>query len=159
MVRLKSEIRWSLGEGGEEIDALRSAGVPFAVVPGVTAAMAAAASLDLPLTDRTSASKLVLITGHHAAGSDAEKPVWTGTLPDDATLAVYMPGRDLGRLGRELMDAGGGWEGACGGGVQCGDTAAELCGGAAGGDGRTLVRAGTAACFSWLGRREVVAGA
>ena len=106
VVRLKSGDPLIFGRAGEEIEALRRAGVPFAVVPGVTAAVAAGASLALPLTDRTSASKLVLITGHHAAGGDADKAIWEGTLPMDATLAVYMPGRDLGRLGRELMDAG-----------------------------------------------------
>lgn len=106
VLRLKSGDPLVFGRAGEEIEALREAGVPFAVVPGVTAAMAAGASLALPLTDRNSASKLVLITGHHAAGKDVGKPVWQGPLPEDATLAVYMPGRDLGRLGGELVTAG-----------------------------------------------------
>ncbi len=106
VVRLKSGDPMIFGRAGEEIEALRRAGVPFAVVPGVTAAMAAGASLALPLTDRSSASKLVLITGHHALGKDADKAIWEGALPSDATLAVYMPGRDLEGLGRELIAAG-----------------------------------------------------
>ncbi len=106
VLRLKSGDPMVFGRAGEEIEALQRAGIPFLVVPGVTAAIAAGAALALPLTDRTSASKLVLITGHHAAGKGDGKPVWEGILPTDATLAVYMPGPNLGRLGRELMDAG-----------------------------------------------------
>lgn len=113
VVRLKSGDPLIFGRAGEEIGALRRAGVPFQVVPGVTAALAAGAALALPLTDRLSASKLVFLTGHHATGKDAEKPVWEGSLPEDATLVVYMPGRDLGQLGRELIEAGIGIDVPC----------------------------------------------
>jgi uroporphyrin-III C-methyltransferase len=106
VVRLKSGDPLVFGRAGEELGALRAAGIPFEVVPGVTAAFAAGASLALPLTDRDSASKLIFVTGHHAAGKDAGKPVWSGPLPPDATLVVYMPGRDLRRLQRELLQAG-----------------------------------------------------
>jgi uroporphyrin-III C-methyltransferase len=61
--------------------------------------------LQLPLTDRKSASKLIFATGHHAAGTD-EKAIWSGPLPEDATLVVYMPGRDTARMARELREAG-----------------------------------------------------
>lgn len=105
VVRLKSGDPLIFGRAGEEIAALRAAGVPFAVVPGVTAALAAGASLAVPLTDRLHASKLVFVTGHHAADKD-QAPVWSGPLPSDATLVVYMPGRAFGRLQRELLDAG-----------------------------------------------------
>jgi len=84
---------------------LRGAGVRFEIVPGVTAALAAGAALQLPLTDRKSASKLIFATGHHADGKDAA-PIWSGVLPEDATLVVYMPGRDTGRIARELRDSG-----------------------------------------------------
>ena len=106
VVRLKSGDPLIFGRAGEEIAALRSAGIRFEMVPGVTAAFAAGASLDLPLTDRTSASKLVFLTGHHAAEKQHGKPVWEGPLPADATVAVYMPGRDLGRLQMELLATG-----------------------------------------------------
>ncbi len=106
VVRLKSGDPLVFGRAGEEISALRAAGVPFEVVPGVTAAFGAGAALALPLTDREHASKLVFLTGHHAAGKDAAKPIWEGPIPDDATVVVYMPGRDLRRLARELLDAG-----------------------------------------------------
>lgn len=119
VVRLKSGDPLIFGRAGEEIAALRAAGVPFAVVPGVTAALAAGASLELPLTDRASASKLIFLTGHHAlTGHPAdekqgEKPLWEGRLPVDATVVVYMPGRALGRLQEELQAAGLGGDTPC----------------------------------------------
>ena len=105
VVRLKSGDPLVFGRAGEEIAALRAACVRFEVVPGVTAAFAAGAALGLPLTDRKSASKLIFCTGHHADGKDSA-PIWGGPLPEDATLVVYMPGRDLGRIARELRAAG-----------------------------------------------------
>ena len=106
VVRLKSGDPLIFGRAGEEIAALRHAEVAFEVVPGVTAALAAGASLSLPLTDRSSASKLLFLTGHHATGKDDDEPVWSGSLPEDATLVVYMPGRDFTRLQGDLMRAG-----------------------------------------------------
>lgn len=105
VVRLKSGDPLVFGRAGEEIAALRAAGIAFEVVPGVTAAFAAGAALQLPLTDRKSASKLIFCTGHHATGKD-EMPIWSGPLPEDATLVVYMPGRDTTRLAAELAAAG-----------------------------------------------------
>jgi len=112
VVRLKSGDPLVFGRAGEEIAALRAAGVAFEVVPGVTAAFAAGAALGLPLTDRKSASKLIFATGHHAAGKD-ETSIWSGPLPEDATLVVYMPGRDTARIARELAAAGVAEDVAC----------------------------------------------
>jgi uroporphyrin-III C-methyltransferase len=106
VVRLKSGDPLVFGRAGEEIAALRGAGISFEVVPGVTAALAAGAVLGLPLTDRKSASKLIFCTGHHAADKAEGTPIWSGPLPEDATLVVYMPGRHPGRIARELMAAG-----------------------------------------------------
>jgi len=105
VVRLKNGDPLVFGRAGEEIAALRAAGVPFEIVPGVTAALAAGAALALPLTNRKSASKLIFVTGHHATGSD-ERLIWSGPLPEDATLVIYMPGRDTARIARELAAAG-----------------------------------------------------
>ena len=112
VVRLKSGDPLVFGRAGEEIAALRAAEILFEVVPGVTAALAAGAALGLPLTDRKSASKLIFCTGHHAAEKDMV-PIWSGALPEDATLVVYMPGRDTGRIARELREAGLGKDVAC----------------------------------------------
>lgn len=105
VVRLKSGDPLVFGRAGEELAALREAGIPFEIVPGVTAALAAGAELGLPFTDRASASKLIFATGHHASSKDPT-PLWTGTIPEDATLVLYMPGRDTARLAQELRDAG-----------------------------------------------------
>jgi uroporphyrin-III C-methyltransferase len=113
VVRLKSGDPLVFGRAGEEIAALRTAGIPLEVVPGVTAAFAAGAALALPLTDRRSASKLIFCTGHHAADKADATPIWSGPLPEDATLVVYMPGRDMARIAQELRSAGIGEDVAC----------------------------------------------
>jgi len=105
VVRLKSGDPLVFGRANEEIEALRGAGIPFEIVPGITAAFAVAASLKTPLTDRNSASKLILATAHHAA--DKTTPVaWEGAFPADSTLVLYMPGRDFAGLSASLMAVG-----------------------------------------------------
>ncbi len=108
VVRLKSGDPMVFGRAAEELNALREAGIPAEVVPGVSAVFAAGAVLQLPLTDRRSASKLILITGKHAEDKSSGDilPVWQGTLPEDATLAIYMPGRDLSAIVKDLRAAG-----------------------------------------------------
>ena len=105
VVRLKSGDPLVFGRANEEIEALRGAGIPFEIVPGITAAFAVAASLQTPLTDRNSASKLILATAHHAAGKTV--PVeWEGAFPADSTLVLYMPGRRFAELSASLMASG-----------------------------------------------------
>jgi len=106
VVRLKSGDPLIFGRAGEEMAALREAGVPFEIVPGITAAFAVAAALRTPLTDRTSASKLILATAHHAAGKLSLTPSWSGAFPDESTLVIYMPGRDFAALAADLMSSG-----------------------------------------------------
>ena len=105
VLRLKSGDPLVFGRANEEIEALRVAQIPFEIVPGITAAFAVAASLQTPLTDRNSASKLILATAHHATGKSA--PVaWEGAFPTDSTLVLYMPGRDFKALAASLIAAG-----------------------------------------------------
>lgn len=112
VVRLKSGDPLVFGRAGEEIAALSEAGIHFEIVPGITAAFAVAAALKTPLTDRSSASKLIFATAHHAAprpGSPAKlevTPKWQGAFPPDATLVVYMPGRKFRMLADELIASG-----------------------------------------------------
>ncbi len=106
VVRLKSGDPLIFGRAGEEMAALREAGIPFEIVPGITAAFAVAAELKTPLTDRTSASKLILATAHHAAGKLSLTPSWSGAFPDESTLVIYMPGRDFGALAADLVASG-----------------------------------------------------
>ena len=106
VLRLKSGDPLIFGRAGEEIAALRDAGVPFEIVPGITTAFAAAARLKTPLTDRTSASKLILATAHHANGKLELTPKWNGAFPEDSTLVIYMPGRRFRALADELIASG-----------------------------------------------------
>ena len=94
------------GRAAEEMDALREAGVPFEVVPGVTAASSAAAFLGASLTDRRVSSRLIVLSGHHAARTVPEPELWPGTLPTDATLAIYMPGQNLAQVAASLLRSG-----------------------------------------------------
>jgi uroporphyrin-III C-methyltransferase len=112
VVRLKSGDPLVFGRASEEIAALTEAGIPFEIVPGITAAFAVAAALKTPLTDRGAASKLIFATAHHAAaGPDSLAklelmPKWQGTFPHDATLVIYMPGRNFRLLADELVASG-----------------------------------------------------
>jgi uroporphyrin-III C-methyltransferase len=106
VLRLKSGDPLIFGRAGEEFAALREGNVPFEIAPGITTAFAVAAGLKTPLTNRTSASKLIFATAHHAEGKLEVTPKWTGVLPDDATLVIYMPGRGFRALAHELIASG-----------------------------------------------------
>ena len=105
VVRLKGGDPFVFGRGGEELDSLRLAGVPVEVVPGVTAACAAAASLQLPLTHRDVARSVHFVTGH---GSDGTLPGhdWRALALSGGTIAAYMAGRTLPSVAANLMQAG-----------------------------------------------------
>ncbi len=109
VVRLKVGDPMLFGRAGEEIEALHNASVPFEVVPGITAAFAAAASVQFSLTDRRLASKVIFLTGHRAT---ADEPCW-GPLSADATLVIYMPGSDYARLAAQIVESGFGPETPC----------------------------------------------
>jgi uroporphyrin-III C-methyltransferase len=103
IVRLKSGDPLVFGRAAEEMDALRAAGIPFEVVPGITAAFAAAAALECSLTDRRASSGIVFSSGHHAP------PPGTQAGPaavHEPTRIVYMPGRDFSALAAEWTAAG-----------------------------------------------------
>ena len=102
MVRLKSGDPLIFGRAAEEMAALTEAGVAFEVVPGITAAFAAAAAIPCSLTDRNTASNVIFSTGHHAQ-SHNHAPV---PELEDATRVVYMPGRDLSLLALEWLQEG-----------------------------------------------------
>jgi uroporphyrin-III C-methyltransferase len=104
VVRLKGGDPFIFGRGGEELQALREAGIRAEVVPGVTAALGAAAALQIPLTHRDVSSALILVTGSSKhPGLIAN---WPDRLPSNATVVVYMPGRDLSALSVRLLGSG-----------------------------------------------------
>ncbi len=102
VVRLKSGDPLIFGRAAEEMAALTNAGIEFEIVPGITAAFAAAAAIPCSLTDRNSASNVTFSTGHHAQSNNESE------LPhiEDATRVVYMPGRDLRMLAAEWLAQG-----------------------------------------------------
>ena len=102
VVRLKSGDPAVFGRLGEELDALRAAAIAFEIIPGVTAAAAAAVSANLTLTDRRAASVLVLVTAHHCARRQAA-PLFQ---LQQATYAVYMPGPDYANTAEQIRSMG-----------------------------------------------------
>ena len=93
VVRLKGGDPLVFGRGGEEAEELAAAGIPFAIVPGISAALGAAAAAGIPLTHRDDASTLTLATAHGACQDDGAERVLD--LPAEGTLVFYMV---LGRL-------------------------------------------------------------
>ncbi|MGA8232232.1 MAG: uroporphyrinogen-III C-methyltransferase [Candidatus Acidiferrales bacterium] len=108
VVRLKSGDPLIFGRLNEEVDALEAAGVPYEVVPGITAGFAAAAALGVSLTDRRTSSRVLILSGHRAAANQdsQQADAWLEAGRADATLIIYMPGPDLGSLREKLRGAG-----------------------------------------------------
>lgn len=104
VMRLKGGDPLLFGRAGEEMEALRAAGIELEVIPGVTAASAAAAVVQIPLTDRRCASAVVFVTGHRR-GTRMQFAL-PSPLPSNATIVVYMPGENLRELVDELRNAG-----------------------------------------------------
>jgi uroporphyrin-III C-methyltransferase/precorrin-2 dehydrogenase/sirohydrochlorin ferrochelatase len=104
VVRLKSGDPLIYGRAGEEMAALRSAGVSFDIVPGITAAFAAAAEAEIPLTLRDSSSSLIFATGQDADGQTL--PDWAGLALGGATVAVYMGRSVAAAVAARLIEAG-----------------------------------------------------
>jgi len=104
VVRLKGGDPLIFGRAGEEMEALAAAGIPYEVVPGITAALGAAAAAAIPLTHRRGSGALVFLPGHRAGSQ--EETGWREFVRCAATLAIYMPGQNYGAIGRRLRDAG-----------------------------------------------------
>lgn len=106
VVRLKSGDPAIFGRAGEELARLEAEGIPAAVVPGITAASAMAASLRMSLTHRDWAQSVRFVTGHSRHGRLPEDLDWQGLADPRTTTVVYMGGRTAGEFGRRLIEAG-----------------------------------------------------
>jgi uroporphyrin-III C-methyltransferase len=107
VLRLKSGDPGIFGRLNEELDALIAAKVAFEIVPGITTANAAAATLGVSLTDRDKSSRVVFISGHQAGSKGpANQPDWPSLAQKNATIVVYMPGSGLRQLSSKLIAAG-----------------------------------------------------
>ena len=106
VARLKGGDPFVFGRGGEEAEALAAAGIPFEVVPGITAGIAAAAYAGVPVTHRDAASAVAFVTGHEDPAKPESALDWTALAAFPGTLVFYMGVRNLERIARSLMEAG-----------------------------------------------------
>lgn len=107
IVRLKGGDPTLFGRLTEEIDVLRAAGITYSIVPGVTAACAAAAAAGISLTNRASATAAIFAPGHECAGKDdATRVDWSAYAQPNATLCLYMGVRKLPEVARHLVAHG-----------------------------------------------------
>lgn len=104
VVRLKGGDPFIFGRGGEEIESLRAHGVPYQVVPGITAANAAASYAGIPLTHRDHSQSVRFVTGFLKAGVPNEK--FENLLDTNETVVFYMGLHSLERLTEGLIEAG-----------------------------------------------------
>jgi uroporphyrin-III C-methyltransferase/precorrin-2 dehydrogenase/sirohydrochlorin ferrochelatase len=104
VVRLKGGDPFIFGRGGEELEALRAAGVPYEVVPGITAALACAAYSGVPLTHRRHAQSLSLVTAH--CGDSVDTLDWPSLARERQTVVFYMGASRLAVIGDRLIGDG-----------------------------------------------------
>jgi uroporphyrin-III C-methyltransferase/precorrin-2 dehydrogenase/sirohydrochlorin ferrochelatase len=106
VVRLKAGDPMVFGRAGEEIAALEAQGIPVTVVPGITAALAAASSLGVSLTHRDAAHSVRFVTGHSRRGGLPDDLDWRGLADAETSLMVYMAGRTGGDFAARLIQQG-----------------------------------------------------
>jgi len=105
VVRLKGGDPFIFGRGGEEVEALRAAGVPVEVVPGISAALGVAAAAQIPLTHRDAAQAVTFVTGHAKLGEEPDLD-WASLARANQTVVVYMGVGTAGMIAARLVAAG-----------------------------------------------------
>lgn len=106
VVRLKGGDPFIFGRGGEEIEELVEAGIPFEVVPGVTAATGAATYAGVPITHRAMTSTVAFVTGHEDPTKEATSIDWAKIATGVGTLVFYMGIKNLPSIAARLMENG-----------------------------------------------------
>jgi uroporphyrin-III C-methyltransferase len=104
VVRLKGGDPFVFGRGGEEVAALRAAGIAVDVVPGLTSGLAVPAAVGIPVTHRDLAHGVALVTGHAAEGGT--EPDWAALVKSGLTLVIYMGVTRAADLAAKLRAAG-----------------------------------------------------
>ncbi len=105
VTRLKGGDPFVFGRGGEEAEICEKAGVPFEVVPGITAGIAAPAYAGIPVTHRDYSSSFAIITGHRKAGED-DNIKWEAIAKGIDTIAIYMGVKNLPYIRKKLLEHG-----------------------------------------------------
>jgi uroporphyrinogen III methyltransferase/synthase len=106
VVRLKGGDPFVFGRGGEEVEALLAAGIPFEVVPGVTAGVAGPAAAGVPVTHRAAASAVAFVTGHEDPAKPDSALDWDALARFPGTLVLYMGVRQLEAIAKRLIAGG-----------------------------------------------------
>jgi uroporphyrin-III C-methyltransferase len=106
VVRLKGGDPFLFGRGGEEAEALRAAGIPYEVVPGVTSAFAAPAAAGIPVTHRGLSTSVTVVTGHVGDPSAPGGVDWRALARAGGTLVVMMGMADRARIAEALIEGG-----------------------------------------------------
>jgi uroporphyrin-III C-methyltransferase len=106
VLRLKGGDPCVFGRGGEEALALASAGVPFRIVPGITAGIGGLAYAGIPLTHRDTNSAVTFLTGHDSDGTMPGGLDWPAIARGAPVLVLYMAARHLPSIAERLMSSG-----------------------------------------------------
>jgi uroporphyrinogen III methyltransferase/synthase len=106
VARLKGGDSFIFGRGGEECEALVGAGIPFEVVPGITAGVGATCYAGIPLTHRHVTTSVAFVTGHESPGKASSEIDWEGLSLGSGTVVFYMGVKNLPTITRNLIDHG-----------------------------------------------------
>jgi len=106
VLRLKGGDPFIFGRGGEEALALVAAGIPFRVIPGISAGIGGLAHAGIPLTHRETNSAVTFVTGHGASGDLPDGIDWPALATGSPVLVIYMAIKHLGTIRRRLMEGG-----------------------------------------------------
>ena len=106
VLRLKGGDPFVFGRGGEEALALVAAGVPFRVIPGISAGLGGTAHAGIPLTHRETNSAVTFITGHSVTGDVPDSLNWPALAQGSPALVFYMAIKHLGTIAERLLDGG-----------------------------------------------------
>ncbi len=106
VVRLKGGDPFVFGRGGEEVEALREAGIEFEVVPGVSSAFAAPAAAGIPVTHRALAASVTVVTGHVGDASEPGAVDWHALGSAGGTLVILMGMSERQQIAERLLAAG-----------------------------------------------------
>ncbi|OGU08730.1 MAG: uroporphyrinogen-III C-methyltransferase [Geobacteraceae bacterium GWC2_58_44] len=106
VARLKGGDSFIFGRGGEECEALVEAGIPFEIVPGITAAVGATSYAGIPLTHRGITTSVAFVTGHEKKGKESSEIDWEGLSLGSGTVVFYMGIKNLPHIAENLLAHG-----------------------------------------------------
>ena len=106
VLRLKGGDPFMFGRGGEECQNLATAGIPFRIVPGITAGIGGLAYAGMPATHRDTNHSIIFLTGHDATGNMPANVNWQAVALASPVIVMYMSVKHLGEISQALMEGG-----------------------------------------------------